>query len=276
MTHPIRPCLWFDGQAQEAASFYCAIFPTSKIVSSTPMVAIFELNGKKMMGLDAGPEFKINPAISFFVFCPTAQETDECWDKLMAGGKALMTIDKYPWSERYGWVQDKFGVTWQIMLREQDQLEITPALMFTADQFGRGEEAIQWYSSIFDKSAVSRLERFPVGDANAGKVLYSEFSLDGDAFIAMDGPGVHDWAFNEGVSLVVTCDTQAEIDHFWEKLTDGGQEGKCGWLKDKFGVSWQVVPSILGELMRDPEKAPKAMYAFMQMKKFDIAKLAGA
>ena len=137
MKNTIYPCLWFDGQAKAAAEFYCSIFKHSKILNSTPMVVIFELNGNKFMGLDGGPEFK----------------------------------------------------------------------------------------------------------------------------------------FNEAVSFVVNCDTQDEIDYYWNKLTQGGQESKCGWLKDKFGVSWQIVPTILGKLMSDPEKAPRVMYAFMQMKKFDIEKL---
>ena len=137
MIKSIYPCLWFDGQSQTAANFYCSVFPDSKIISSNPMVVIFELKGQEFMALNGGPEYK----------------------------------------------------------------------------------------------------------------------------------------FNEAVSFVVNCETQDEIDYYWERLTDGGQEGKCGWLKDKFGMSWQIVPAILGQLMNDPEKAPKVMYAFMQMKKFDIQKL---
>ena len=132
--------MWFDGQSQSAADFYCSVFPDSKIISSNPMVVIFELKGQKFMALNGGPEYK----------------------------------------------------------------------------------------------------------------------------------------FNEAVSFVVNCETQEEIDYYWEKLTEGGQEGKCGWLKDKFGMSWQIVPAILGQLMNDPEKAPRVMYAFMQMKKFDIQKLKDA
>ena len=137
MTEPIYPCFWFDGQAVAAAEFYCTIFPDSKIISVNPFVVIFTLNGKKFMGLNGGPEY----------------------------------------------------------------------------------------------------------------------------------------SFNEAVSFVINCKDQAEIDYYWDKLSAGGQEGKCGWLKDKFGLSWQVVPSILGSLMNDLEKAPRAMHAFMQMKKFDIEKL---
>lgn len=91
--------------------------------------------------------------------------------------------------------------------------------------------------------------------------------------IAMDGPGVHDYTFNEGVSFVVECESQKEIDYYWERLTEGGRESMCGWLEDKFGVSWQIVPAILGKLMSDPEKGPKVMQAFLKMKKFDIEAL---
>lgn len=137
MLKPIFPCLWYNGQAAEAAEYYCSIFPNSKIISTNPFVVIVELNGQKFMALNGGPEYK----------------------------------------------------------------------------------------------------------------------------------------FTEAVSFVITCDTQEEIDYYWNKLSEGGEEGKCGWLKDKFQVSWQIVPTILGQLMNDPDKAPKVMYAFMQMKKFNIEKL---
>lgn len=140
MTNKIFPCLWFNGNAKDAATFYCSIFKNAKIISENPMVVIFELNDTKFMALNGGPEFAFSPANSY----------------------------------------------------------------------------------------------------------------------------------------VITCDTQEEIDHYWERLGAGGKPGKCGWLDDQFGVSWQIVPSILGKLMNDPEKAPKVMYAFMQMTKFDIEKLINA
>lgn len=140
MTSEIYPCLWFNGQAKEAATFYCSIFANSKIISANPMVVMFELNGKKFMGLNGGPHFK----------------------------------------------------------------------------------------------------------------------------------------FTEAVSFVVNCDTQAEIDHYWNRLTEGGTESQCGWLKDQFGVSWQIVPAILGELMQDPARASRVTQAFLKMKKFDIEALKNA
>jgi predicted 3-demethylubiquinone-9 3-methyltransferase (glyoxalase superfamily) len=109
-----------------------------------------------------------------------------------------------------------------------------------------------------------------------GKVKFSHFTLDNTPFSAMDGPGNHDFSFNEGVSFVVECDTQEEIDYYWEHLSQGGKESQCGWLKDRFGVSWQVVPRVLSALMSDAGKARKVTKAFMTMQKLDIEALVAA
>ncbi|MFN8238890.1 MAG: VOC family protein [Chitinophagales bacterium] len=275
MIKPIYPCLWFDGQAKEAAEFYCSLFQRAAITAETPMVVTFELNGMKFMGLNGGPHFKFNPAISIFVTCTSVSEIDDLWSRLTIGGKILMPIDNYPWSERYGWAQDKYGLTWQLFIAETADAEqkITPCLLFTQQQFGRAEEAICFYSSVFDNSSTQTLVHYPQGDANEGKVMFSEFKLADYAIIAMDGPGEHAFSFNEAFSFVVSCETQDVIDYYWNKLTEGGQEVQCGWLRDKFGISWQIIPSVLPALMRDPEKAEKVTQAFMQMKKLDIATL---
>ena len=275
MAKSIYPCLWFDGKAKSAADFYRSAFSNSKIISENPMVLIFEINGKKIMALNGGPEYKINPAISFFVHCISVKEIDQLWKRLSDEGKTLMALNEYPWSKRYGWVQDKFGMTWQLMLNEESgaKQSLVPSFLFTAAQFGKAEEAIGFYSSLFENSKTEGMTHYPKEDANAGKVLFSEFYLNNYLLIAMDGPGVHEYSFDEGVSFVIECENQKEIDFYWDAFTKDGKEGKCGWCKDKFGVSWQVIPAILGKLMSDPEKAPKVMYAFMQMKKFDIEKL---
>jgi predicted 3-demethylubiquinone-9 3-methyltransferase (glyoxalase superfamily) len=279
MNNNIHPCLWFDGNAKVAAEFYCSVIKDSKITTDTPMVVIFELAGKKIMGLNGGPMFKISPSISLFILCESIDETNALWNKLADGGKVMMPIDKYPWSERYGWVQDKFGMTWQVSVvyKQGDKQQITASMLFTGKQFGKAEEAIKLYTSLFKNSSINPLIHYPEGDANAGKVMFSEFKLNEYPLIAMDGPGEHAYTFNEAVSFVVNCDTQEEINYFWEKLTaDGGQESMCGWLKDKFGVSWQIVPSIIGKLMTDPEKAPRVMQAVMKMKKLDIETMVNA
>ena len=276
MTNQIHPCLWFDGKAREAAELYCSVIKNSKITTDTGLVVIFDLNGEKIMGLNGGPMYKINPSISLFISCETLDETNEIWNKLIAdGGKALMPIDKYPWSERYGWLQDKYGMTWQITVAVNDEkgLKITPSMLFTGKVFGKAEEAVKFYSSVFKNSTTEVMILYPEEDANAGKVMFSEFNLDKYPIIAMDGPGEHDYTFNEGVSFVVSCETQDELDLYWNKLTEGGEESMCGWLKDKFGVSWQIVPSMIGELMADQEKGKRVMQEVLKMKKLDIETL---
>jgi predicted 3-demethylubiquinone-9 3-methyltransferase (glyoxalase superfamily) len=278
MNNKIYPCLWFDGQAKAAAEFYCSVFDNSKITTDSPMVVAFEVCGKKFMGLNGGPMFKINPSISFFVKCKNIEQTNDTWNKLSGGGTALMPIDKYPWSERYGWIKDKYGVTWQVMVNTISNTiqSITPSMLFTNDVLGRAEEAIRFYTGLFPGSAAGMMAHYPEADANAGKLMYAEYNISGYDMVSMDGPGGHDYIFNEGVSLVVDCKDQEEVDYYWDNLTaNGGKESMCAWLKDKFGVSWQIVPKALVELMndKDKERAGRAMQAMMKMKKIIIADL---
>ena len=275
MISPVFTSIWFDNQAREAAELYCSVFKNSKIITETPVVVTFELNGKKIMGINGGPMFQINPSISLFVTCDSVQETNRIWNILIEGGSVYMEINTYPWSERYGWLKDRFGMTWQISSSGENDggLRILPSMLFTNARFGQGMEAINFYRSVFSDSSTDVLVVYPEGDPNEGKVLYSEFSLNKSGIVAMDGPGDHRYTFNEAVSFVVECDTQDEIDYLWGKLTEGGEESMCGWLKDKFGVSWQIIPKVLSKLMADPEKAPKVFEAFKNMKKFEIDKL---
>lgn len=279
MSNSIYPCLWFDGKAKEAANFYCSVFNHSKIISENPMVVIFELAGQKTMALNGGPMFTINPSISFFVNCTSSQEIETLWEKLSDGGSALMPLNTYPWSPKYGWIKDKFGLTWQLMLGNipDGMAKITPSFLFSNNQFGKAKTAIEYYTSIFPNSKLHSLQLYNENDVQAaGNVMFGDFELNGKRFAAMDGPGNHEFEFNEGFSLVVDCENQEEIDYYWEKLTLGGQESMCGWLKDQFGVSWQIVPQILGSLMNNPAKANKVMQAFLKMKKFDIQALLDA
>ncbi|MFV0268005.1 MAG: VOC family protein [Draconibacterium sp.] len=275
MTTPVYPCLWFDDQAQEASSIYCSLFKNSRIISESPLAVTFELAGKKHMALNGGPMFSITPAISLFATCDSVEETDRIWNELVKEGSVLIPIDTYPWSARYGWLKDRFGMTWQISLsgRKDGEQRIVPSMLFVGELFGKAAEAIEFYSGIFEGVTTPVMEKYPAGDNNEGKVLYSEFTLNEADLVAMDGPGEHKYSFTEGVSLVVECEDQTEIDHYWEKLTEGGEESMCGWLKDKFGVSWQVFPKILNQLMSDPEKAARVFESFKNMRKFEIDKL---
>ncbi|QEC51859.1 putative 3-demethylubiquinone-9 3-methyltransferase (glyoxalase superfamily) [Anseongella ginsenosidimutans] len=290
----IIPNLWFDSEAEEAAQFYTSLFPGSETGTITrygkegfeihgqPEGAVltvdFELAGFRMTGLNGGPLFKFTPAISFFVVCETEAETDALWQKLSESGKVLMELGKYNWSEKYGWVADKYGLSWQITLGHLQDAgqKITPSFLFVGDQYGRAEEAIDLYTSVFKDSEIVNIFRGEAaGPQGREPVLYGQFQLSGESFVAMDGAGEHNYSFTEGLSLMVNCGSQEEVDYFWEKLTDGGEESQCGWLKDKFGVSWQIVPSVLNEMMKDPdpEKVARVTKAFLQMQKFDIRRL---
>jgi predicted 3-demethylubiquinone-9 3-methyltransferase (glyoxalase superfamily) len=149
--------------------------------------------------------------------------------------------------------------------------KITPFLWFD----NQAEEAVNFYVSVFKNSKVGTIARYgDSGSGPKGSVMTIAFELDGQNFTALNG-GPH-FKFTEAISLVVNCANQEEVDYFWEKLTaDGGQEVQCGWLKDKYGLSWQVVPKILPELVQsgDPKKSERVMKALMQMKKLDVAKL---
>lgn len=279
MNHPIYPCLWFDGQAKAAADFYCSIFESSKITDSNPMVTIFEVDGQKIMGLNGGPMYSINASISLFVNCKSVEETERIWNQLIVGGTAMMNLDKYPWSEKYGWLKDKFGMTWQIMFSDipEGWNKINPSLLFVGENYGKAQEALAHYTSIFEDSKIHHLEMYKEGESQpAGNLKFGHFTVRNSVFSAMDGMGDHEFEFNEGVSFVVNCDTQAEIDFYWEKLTEGGSESKCGWLKDMYGISWQIIPSMLGVLLTNPENGQRAMQAMLGMQKLDIEKLKNA
>ena len=151
--------------------------------------------------------------------------------------------------------------------------KITPFLWFN-DQ---AEEAMNFYTAIFKNSKISSVSRYGEGGpGQQGSVMTATFELDGQEFMALNGGPL--FTFTEAISFFVNCETQAEVDELWEKLTEGGEESQCGWLKDKYGLSWQIVPSVLGELLNDPdaEKAGRVMNAMLQMKKIDIAGLRAA
>jgi predicted 3-demethylubiquinone-9 3-methyltransferase (glyoxalase superfamily) len=284
----IIPHLWFDTQAKEAAEFYCSAIPNSKInsdktIHNTPSgdsdIVSFEVAGFSFMAISAGPVFTINPSISFHIKCTSVEEVDAIWSKLEPGGKVLMELGSYPFSERYGWVQDKYGVSWQVIHAGDRPFtqKITPVLMFVGERCGKAEEAINFYTSLFKNSSSNILARYGANQEpdKEGTVMYASFTLEGIEFGAMDSAHKHEFNFNEAVSLIVMCEDQQEIDYFWSKLSAVPESEQCGWLKDKFGVSWQITPTILGELLNssDQAKVERVTQAFLQMKKFDIEKL---
>jgi predicted 3-demethylubiquinone-9 3-methyltransferase (glyoxalase superfamily) len=260
MKAKITPCLWFDNQAKEAGAFYCALLANAKIVAQSPIITEIEVSGQTITLLDGGPKYKPNASISFFYICETEEEIDHIWEAFSKGGSVLMPLDRYEWSEKYGWLNDKFGISWQFALGKLDTV-------------GQAEEALRFYSAVFKDS---KTDGILYNKQNNKLVEHAQFELLGQKFMIMDSTKAHSFSFNEAVSLTIHCETQNEIDYYWEKLTAGGAESMCGWLKDKFGVSWQVVPTILGKIMSDPNKAGKAAQAFMQMRKFDIEQIVQA
>jgi len=279
MSKPIYPCLWFDNNAAEAANFYFSIFRDTKITSSNSIVTMIEIEGEKMMLLNGGPMFVKNPSVSFYVTCSTEEEVNELWGKLSEGGMSLMPVDSYPWSKRYGWIQDKFGVNWQLTFGDPDEIKqkVVPVMMFTGEVAGKTEDAMNFYGSLIKPFSIEVLAKYEEGEIDhPGTIKHGRFRIDENVMIAMDSHYPHNFSFNEGVSFVLECKDQKEIDFYWDSFTKDGSESMCGWCKDRYGVSWQVVPEVLKELMSEPEKAGKVTAAFMKMKKLNIDELTSA
>ncbi|KAB8138094.1 VOC family protein [Gracilibacillus oryzae] len=295
MKQNIVPHLWYDKEAREAAEFYVSVFPESKItnlktIHDTPSgdaeEVAFELWGQSFMAISAGPYFSLNPSISFMVnFDPArdknaAQMIEEVWHKLSEGGKVLMPFDTYPFSEKYGWIQDKYGLTWQLILTNPEGEErptIMPSVMFVGENCGNAEEAVNFYLSVFSDAKNGEIARYPAGiePDKEGTVMFSDFMLEDQWFVAMDSAQDHRFQFNEAVSFMVFCDTQEKLDNYWEKLSAVPEAEQCGWLKDKYGISWQIVPSEMDEMMREgnPDQILRVTQATLQMKKLDINEL---
>ncbi|HJU74613.1 MAG TPA: VOC family protein, partial [Gemmatimonadaceae bacterium] len=240
----IVPHLWFDDNAVEAAKFYGSVFPESHVDSVTPLpadspsgpvgsvdIVEFELFRQPFMAINAGPLFQFNPSISFMVnfdplfFGPPAsrekearKKIDEVWEKLSADGKALMPIGKYPFSERYGWVQDKYGLSWQLILTKPEggdpRPPVVPSLMFTEENSGKAAEAVDFYLSVFRNSKRGVLFRYGPNQPpdKEGTVMFSDFMLENQWFAAMDSAQPHGFVFNEAISLMVNCEDQNDID----------------------------------------------------------------
>lgn len=298
LKHHIVPHLWYDTEAKEAAKFYCSLFPNSKTTNITTLhdtpsgdcdVVSFELSAQPFMAISAGPLFKFNPSVSFILnFDPSrdkdAQKNlDTTWEKLSQGGSALMPLDKYPFSERYGWLQDKYGLSWQLILSNpggEERPFIVPSLLFAGDVCGKAEEATNFYMSVFKDTKRGLVARYPqnMEPDKEGTIMFTDFMINNQWLAAMDSAHEHKFSFNEAISLIVPCDTQDEIDYFWKKLSADSKAEQCGWCKDQYGLSWQVWPTALGDMMKNGtrKQIDRITQTFLPMKKFDIAKLTKA
>jgi len=294
---PITPHLWFDREAVEAAHFYVSLFPNSAVTSVYTMrnvpsptgeseIVSFNLAGRPFMSISAGPMFRFNPSISLLVRFNAHRDQEAAnklrttWAALATSGKVLMELSEYEFSKLYGWVEDKFGLSWQLMLVEsetRESLSVSPSLLFVGSAYGKAEEATDYYISLFPESERTSMARYPAGMGSEleGTVMFSDVTLNGQHFVTMDSGYEHRFAFNEAVSLLIPCETQEEIDYYWSRLSAVPEAEMCGWLKDPYGVSWQVWPVWLAEVFRTgtPEKVERVIKSLLKMKKFDLAVL---
>ena len=290
MAQKIVPNLWYNANAVEAAEFYATLFPdTSSLVEMTypqeglldfqlpfagqPLVVALTIAGMRLSLINAGPEMTPNPSISFTLNyhrkfladdrLPAREALETAWAGLLEGGTVLMDLGTYPFSELYGWIQDRYGISWQLSLAEGQEPEqfLVPCLLFGGQAQNRAEEATDFYQSLFDDSASGQKVYYPeaVDPVLPTSLMYTDFCLAGQRFSAMDSGVTQDFSFSGGVSLEVHCRDQAEIDRLWLALSAHPAEEQCGWLRDRFGLSWQIVPANMEELMERPDAFSKLM-----------------
>lgn len=296
----IVPNLWFQGNAAEGIEFYEHALPNTHTVATSNypteglldfqkdfagdiLTAEVEIDGYRVCLINAGQEFFPNPSVSFLLnFDPSrdanARDTLRgVWERLSSGGTVLMPLGEYTFSNLYGWIQDRYGVSWQLMLTNPEgdpRPFVTPMLMFGGQAQNRAKEALDYYIGTFGNAAIGNVVPYAdqVGPAHPGAVMYSDFTLEGEWLAAMDSGVEQPFSFTPGVSLMVNCAGQGEIDRLWEALSAVPEAEQCGWCTDQFGVSWQICPADMEELM----KAPGAFERMLAMKKLNIAELRGS
>jgi len=264
--HVIVPHLSFNTQAIEAAEFYCSIFPNSKIISKNPTREIptgeyisFKLWGQRFEAKNSGLKLAINPSISFMInFDPlffkehddpekaARNKMTDLWKNLRVGGQVLMELGEYDFSKYYGWIQDRYGTTWQLILTDpggDPRPSIMPSMLFVGKNCGKAEEAGNFYQMLFPLSQKGLLVFYPPGmePEKEDTIMFSDFKL-GDTWItASDSAYDHKFQFNKALSFIIHCKDQNEIDYFRSKLSMVPEIEQSGWLEDKYGVSWQIV-----------------------------------
>ncbi|WP_312349320.1 VOC family protein [Actinomyces sp.] len=301
MAQKIVPHLWFDNDAGEAVETYVRAFAplgesrvdSSVVLPDTPsgdaLNLLFTLAGHRFVAINGGPYFRPNPSISFFVnfdpsLDPRAREhLDGLWQVLSDGGEVLMELGEYPFSAHYGWLRDRFGVSWQLILTDPDgdpRPVIVPSLLFTGERAGQALDARDFWMSVFEDSHAGLTAPYPAGAEPEveGTLMFGDFTLAGQWFAAADSALEHSFSFDEGVSLLVECEDQAEIDRLWEALSAVPAAEQCGWLKDRFGVSWQIAPAEMTVMMEtgSPDQLARLTQAFLPMHRLDLATLRAA
>lgn len=287
MNQKIIPHLWFEQEALEAAKFYTAIFPESQIHGdiddTSGNIISFDICGHRFIAFNGRRNFTFNPAISFFIHFNLSKDEnirkkiEEVWEKLSDDGKVLMPFDQYPFSEKYGWIQDKYGLSWQLMLSNLDEdklIKVVPSFMFTNEIYGKAEEAIHFYLSVFQHSNIGNIARYPDGmePDEEGKIMYADFTIENQTFVMMESARAHEFHFNEAISFLIYGESQDEINRLWEKLSSSPGDEQSGWLKDRYGVSWQIIPRQMEEMMAQgtKEQIHRVINEVRRMKKINI------
>lgn len=288
ISQKIIPCIWFEQDVVTIAEWYVSIFPDSYVDYTTKLgdtpsgettIVTLSLFGQFFQFLSAGKLKERNPSISYMISLPTTEEVDELWNKLSQGADILMPLDTYDFSERYGWLKDQHGVSWQVMHNGgMDVQTIAPCLLFVGDAFGQAEAAMNDWISIFPDSyqLEGHVSRYGKESAKEeGKLNYARFVLAGREIVVMDSAEDHKFHFNEMQSLIAFCEDQEDIDTYWDKLTAVPEAEQCGWLQDRYGVSWQIVPWEMEEMMTTgtPEQLKRITETFLPMKKIDLIEL---
>lgn len=292
MTIHISPCVWFQSEGHLAMDRYASVVPGAAQLTSSnypdetpgrhgmagghPLMVVHRLGPTMMQALNGGPQYRPNPAVSYVLQLETGEQVDAAWTALVENGEVLMPLQAYAWSERYGWCNDRWGVSWQVLLTPTAEVGVVAsALLFTGARAGRADAAMSRYASLFPDANV--LVRQTTEGADGGtRLQHAQLRVGGHVLWFGDSDIDHAFTFSPGNSLVATCDTQDEIDHLWHALSAVPEAEACGWLVDEFGVSWQIVPRQLGSLMSDPALAGHVMPALLQMKKLDLAALRDA
>ena len=282
MDQVITPAIWCDGTADEAAQFYADVFRDTSIAEQAPgIAATVSIHGFRLSLINGGNQYAPNPSISCILnFDPllfggeeqARAYLDELYERLSTGG-VLMELGEYPFSPRYAWVRDRFGMTWQLMLTDPDgdpRPFVIPSFMFGGTNHAHAEEATDAWIALFDNSRRGVLYRYEEGGPlDAGTVMFTDFTLRGTWMAATDSGAFHDFTFTPGVSIIVSCRDQEEIDRYWAGLSAVPEAERCGWCVDRWGVSWQIVPYNIAELMANAATRDKILH----MGKIDLAKL---
>lgn len=282
--------LCFNDQAEEAVKYYTKIFDQSEITREihNPMpkgetVAYdFTIENQAFSAFDGGPDFKMNPSFSLMVSLDTTEEVDALYAKLAEGGKDLMPLDTYPFSDRYAWVEDRFGLSWQIMLAPDvaKNHKIRVSLLFAGQYCGQAEQALKDYTTIFQNAAPGHINYYQEGEAQdvRAKVNYAELNVGDQQLVFMDHGFGSDEEFSEAISFLIVAGAQSEVDYYWEKLSADEEAESMGWLKDSHGIAWQIVPQAYFQIMETAteEQKKRVLDALFKMKRMDVARLENA